>query len=175
MVSTGTGRVPDGVMEHVHETVQFRSVLGHFATGVAVVTALQEQRPVGMTVQSLSSLSLEPPMIVLCPALTSTSWPHIASARGLCVNLLTESQERIARKFAQSGADKFAGVEWTPSAVTGSPVLNDVLAWIECRVAYTYPGGDHLIVACEVIALGGGETSSAPLIYFKSSFGRMLA
>jgi 3-hydroxy-9,10-secoandrosta-1,3,5(10)-triene-9,17-dione monooxygenase reductase component len=156
----------------VEGTFRFRSVLGHFATGVAVVTAIHDLRPVGMTVQSFTSLSLSPPLILLCPSLTSTSWPHIASATGLCVNLLAESQEVIAQQFAKSGSDKFTGVDWVPSATTGSPILINSLAWIECHINDTYPGGDHLIVVCRVIALEG-QTDRRPLIYFKSGFGRM--
>src|SRR5258708_40262319 len=100
----------------------FRTVLGHFATGVAVVTAMEGDEPVGLTIQSLTSLSIDPPLILICPALSSTSWPRIAPVGRLCVNLLAEGQESLARQFARSGADKYAGVTWQPSGDTGSPM-----------------------------------------------------
>src|SRR5260370_28543293 len=118
--------------------VRFRSILGHFATGVAVITAILNERPVGMTIQSLCSLSLSPPMILICPALTSSSWPSIAASQVLCVNLLAEDQESLARQFAIPGSDKFADVHWKPSGSTGSPVLADCLASLDCRIASTY-------------------------------------
>src|SRR5262245_20087411 len=110
----------------------FRAVLGHFATGVAAVTAIDEGEPVGLTIQSFCSLSLDPPLILLCPALSSTSWPRVERAGRLCVNLLADGQEELARQFARSGTDKYAGVRWAPSADTGSPVLEGALAWIDC-------------------------------------------
>src|SRR5262249_54865532 len=148
---------------------QFRTVLGHFATGVAIVTAVSDGRPVGMTVQSFCSLSLDPPLILLCPGNSSTSWPRIASAGQLCVNLLADGQQEIARQFARSGADKYAGVVWTPSADGGSPIIDGALAWIDCRIESTFPGGDHLIVVCRVLDLGA-RTDLRPLIFFQSGF-----
>jgi flavin reductase (DIM6/NTAB) family NADH-FMN oxidoreductase RutF len=150
----------------------FRTVLASFATGVAVVTAVSDHCPVGMTIQSFCSLSLRPPRILLCPAMTSTSWPKIASAGGLCVNLLAEDQESLARQFARSGTDKFAGVGWVGSIITGSPMLVNALAWIDCNIVNTYPGGDHLIAVCDVLALER-RTDLRPLIFFKSAFARI--
>jgi 3-hydroxy-9,10-secoandrosta-1,3,5(10)-triene-9,17-dione monooxygenase reductase component len=152
----------------------FRTVLGHFATGVAVVTALDGDEPIGMTIQSFCSLSLDPPLILICPGLSSTTWPRIAPTGQLCVNLLAEGQETIARQFARSGGDKYAGVVWQPSADTGSPMLEGALAWIDCRVESSHPGGDHLIVVCRVLDLAA-RTDLRPLVFFQSGFGRMEA
>jgi len=157
---------------NIDRDLHFRSVLSQFATGVAVVTATNSLRPLGITIQSFCSLSLNPPLILICPALTSTSWPNIASAAGLCVNLLAESREDLALQFAKSGGDKFVGVPWEPSPITESPILVDALAWIDCRIDHVYPGGDHLLVVCEVLALEA-RTDLRPLIFFKSGFGRM--
>lgn len=151
----------------------FRDVLGHFATGVAVVTAAPDGVPVGLTVQSFCSLSLDPPLILLCPALTSTTWPRIEPFGRLCVNLLAEGQEPLARQFSRSGIDKYQGVRWTPSERTASPKLEDVLAWIDCSIEASYPGGDHHIVVCRVLELQA-RTDLRPLIYFQSGFQRML-
>jgi 3-hydroxy-9,10-secoandrosta-1,3,5(10)-triene-9,17-dione monooxygenase reductase component len=147
----------------------FRAVLGHFATGVAIVTAVCEVEPVGMTVQSFCSLSLDPPLILLCPGLSSTSWPKIEASGQLCVNLLAEGHEKIAGQFARTGADKYAGVSWTPSADTGSPMIDGALAWIDCKIEASYPGGDHVIVVCRVLDLAA-RTDLRPLIFFQSGF-----
>jgi flavin reductase (DIM6/NTAB) family NADH-FMN oxidoreductase RutF len=152
----------------------FRAVLGHFATGIAVVTAMVDHStPVGMTVQSFCSLSLEPPLILICPGLGSTTWPRIQLEGKLCVNLLSQSQEPLARQFAKSGGDKFQGVQWAPSPISHAPILEGGLAWIDCQIDHSVPGGDHLIVVCQVLDLCA-RTDLRPLIFFKSGFERML-
>jgi flavin reductase (DIM6/NTAB) family NADH-FMN oxidoreductase RutF len=153
----------------VADDQQFRSVLGHFATGVAIVTAMDGDQPVGLTIQSFCSLSLDPPLILVCPALTSTSWPRVEAAGRLAVNLLAEDQEQLARQFATPGIDKYAGVGWTPSRETRSPILDGGLAWIDCEIADRYPGGDHLIAVCRVLDLEARD-DLRPLIYYESGF-----
>ena len=150
----------------------FRSVLGHFATGVAIVTALDESEPIGLTVQSFCSLSLDPPLILLCPALTSTTWPRIEARGKLCINLLAEDQEYLAKQFARTGTDKFEGVEWSPTATTNSPLLEGSIAWIDCELTAVHPGGDHLVAICRVLDLSA-RSDLMPLIFFKSGFERM--
>jgi flavin reductase (DIM6/NTAB) family NADH-FMN oxidoreductase RutF len=151
----------------------FRSILGHFATGVAVVTAFDGSEPIGMTVQSFCSLSLDPPLILLCPARTSTTWPRIEARKKLCINLLAENQEHLARQFARSGTDKFAGVEWSPTATTNSPLLEGSLAWLDCELTAVHAGGDHIVAICTVLDLSA-RSDLRPLIFFKSGFERML-
>ena len=151
----------------------FRSVLGHFATGVAVVTAMVESEPIGMTVQSFCSLSLDPPLILLCPGLTSTTWPRIEACGKLCINLLAENQEQLAKQFARSGTDKFAGVGWSRTSITESPLLEGCLAWIDCELSAVHPGGDHHVAICSVLDLNA-RADLRPLIFFKSGFERML-
>lgn len=162
------------MIEHADQSLNFRAVLGHFATGVLVVTANTDGAPRGMTVQSFCSLSLDPPLILICPALASTSWPSIASAKGLCINLLAEESEYVARQFAKSGGDKFAGIDWQPSPVTRSPILSGALAWLDCELAHTHPGGDHLVAVCRVLALES-RADLMPLIFFRAGFTRILA
>jgi 3-hydroxy-9,10-secoandrosta-1,3,5(10)-triene-9,17-dione monooxygenase reductase component len=142
----------------------FRAVLGHFSTGVVIITA-DENGPVGMTAQSVVSLSLHPPLVLFCPAKTSTSWPHIRDAGSFCVNILADDQEALCAGFARSGGDKFQGVEWRPG-VTGAPVINGVLAHIECNIATVYPGGDHDIVIGRVIALDI-QRDAPPMLFFR--------
>ena len=151
------------------DQARFREVLGHFATGITIVTALEEGEPVGFTCQSFAALSLDPPMVILAPARSSTSWPRIAKAGGFCVNILEEHQEALCRAFAVSGGDKFDGVEWSPG-LTGSPVIAGSLAVVECRLGDIFDGGDHELVTGHVLATAIGEGS--PLLFYRSGFGR---
>ncbi len=151
------------------DEARFREVLGHFATGITVVTALEEGVPVGFTCQSFAALSLDPPMVILAPARSSTSWPLIAQAGAFCVNILEEHQEALGRAFAVSGGDKFAGVGWS-AGVTGAPVLEGALAVVECRLGDIFDGGDHELVTGHVVATEIGEGS--PLLFYRSGFGR---
>jgi 3-hydroxy-9,10-secoandrosta-1,3,5(10)-triene-9,17-dione monooxygenase reductase component len=155
------------------DQARFREVLGHFATGVTIVTATEEGQPVGFSAQSFSALSLNPPMVLLAPAKSSTSWPRIAQAGAFCVNILSESQEAVCRAFAVSGGDKFDGVDWTPGPVTGSPVITGSLAFVECTLGAIYEGGDHELVIGHVVAMDIGEGS--PLLFYRSGFGRFVA
>ncbi len=98
------------------DSARFREVLGHFATGVTIVTAMEGDEPVGFTCQAFSSLSLDPPLVALAPGKNSTSWPRIAATGSFCVNILAEDQEALSRDFAVSGGDKFTGVGWHPAA-----------------------------------------------------------
>jgi 3-hydroxy-9,10-secoandrosta-1,3,5(10)-triene-9,17-dione monooxygenase reductase component len=146
----------------------FREVLGRFATGVTVVTAMEDGQPVGFTCQAFTSLSLEPPMVALAPAKTSTSWPRIAQAGAFGVNILASDQEALCRDFAVSGGDKFANVRWRPGRA-GTPILDGVLAWLECRLGAIHDAGDHELVIGEVLALGVGR--GGPLLFYRGGFG----
>ncbi|AYV28318.1 Flavin-dependent monooxygenase, reductase subunit HsaB [Streptomyces sp. ADI95-16] len=154
---------------------EFRAVLGNFASGVTVITAPgteEEDGPAGFACQSFASLSLDPPLVTFMVARTSTTWPRIARAGVFCVNILGAEQGGLCRSFAVSGADKFAGVAHTPAPATGSPQLDAVPAWIDCRIHAVHTGGDHLIVVGRVEAMGAaGE--GAPLLFHKGRFGRL--
>ncbi len=145
----------------------FRSTLGHFATGVTVVTALDGDRPVGFTCQAFASLSLDPPLVMLAPARASTSWPLVAGAGFYCVNVLARGQEALSRAFSESGGDKFAGAPWQPG-VAGAPRLDGALAWIDCHLGSVHEGGDHLIVLGRVVGLASGE--GEPLVFYRGRF-----
>ncbi|MER7946401.1 flavin reductase family protein [Streptomyces sp. NPDC096079] len=149
---------------------EFRRVLGHFASGVTIVTALDADGPAGFACQSFASLSLDPPLVAFMVARTSTTWPRIAAAGSFCVNVLGGDQGPLCRAFAVSGADKFAGVAWTPAPVTGSPRLAGVPAWIDCAIAAVHTGGDHLIVVGRVEGLDA-EPESEPLLFHRGRFG----
>jgi 3-hydroxy-9,10-secoandrosta-1,3,5(10)-triene-9,17-dione monooxygenase reductase component len=155
------------------DQARFREVLGHFATGITIVTATEEGEPVGFTCQSFAALSLDPPMVILAPAKSSTSWPRIAQAGAFCVNILSEHQEAVCRAFAVSGGEKFDGVDWTPGPATGAPVIAGSLAFVECTLGAIYEGGDHELVTGHVVATEIGEGS--PLLFYRSGFGRFVA
>ncbi|WP_374778317.1 flavin reductase family protein [Streptomyces sp. NBC_01310] len=153
---------------------EFRAVLGNFASGVTVITAPpgeDEAGPAGFACQSFASLSLDPPLVTFMVARTSTTWPRIARAGVFCVNILGAEQGALCRSFAVSGADKFAGVSHTPAPVTGSPQLDAVPAWIDCRIQAVHTGGDHLIVVGRVVAMGAAGEGE-PLLFHKGRFGR---
>ncbi|MFD4742473.1 flavin reductase family protein [Streptomyces virginiae] len=154
---------------------EFRAVLGNFASGVTVITAPSgedEEGPAGFACQSFASLSLDPPLVTFMVARTSTTWPRIARAGVFCVNILGAEQGELCRSFAVSGADKFAGVTHTPAPVTGSPQLDAVPAWIDCRIQAVHTGGDHLIVVGRVVAMGAAGEGE-PLLFHKGRFGRL--
>ncbi|MFJ6569973.1 flavin reductase family protein [Streptomyces sp. NPDC091292] len=156
---------------------EFRRVLGHFATGVTVITAPgseagseEAEGPAGFACQSFSSLSLDPPLVAFMVARTSTTWPRIARAGVFCVNVLGADQGELCRGFAVSGADKFAGVAHEPSPVSGSPRLTGAPAWIDCTVHAVHTGGDHLIVVGRVDALGTTDGAPGPLLFHQGRF-----
>lgn len=156
------------------DDARFRQVLGHFGTGVTVVTALDGDHPLGFTAQSFTSVSLDPPLISICPSRRSVTWPRMERAAAFCANVLASDQEEAARAFAIRGADRFAGVGWAPAPVTGSPVLAGVLAWVDCRVQAVHHAGDHLIVVASVVGLGLGtdDGGRTPLLFYRGGYGR---
>src|ERR1700679_3186606 len=153
------------------DQARFREVLGHFATGITIVTATDQGEPVGFSCQSFAALSLDPPMVILAPAKSSTSWPRIARAGAFCVNILGAHQEAICRAFAVACVDKFCGVEWNPGT-NGAPVIKGSLAIIECRLGAIYEGGDHELVTGHVVDMEIGEGS--PLLFYRSGFGHFM-
>jgi flavin reductase (DIM6/NTAB) family NADH-FMN oxidoreductase RutF len=156
--------VPLGV-----DPATFRLVLGHFCTGVTVVTAVDNGVPVGTTCQAFTSLSLDPPLVAFCPSQWSVTYPRLRSAGKFCVNVLSEHQEEVARRFsAKDGTDRFHGIGWAP-APSGSPVLHGSVAWVDCTVQAEYDGGDHLIVVGRVRALGS-PGGAGPLLFFRGGY-----
>jgi flavin reductase (DIM6/NTAB) family NADH-FMN oxidoreductase RutF len=152
------------------DSARYRQVLGHFTTGVTVVTASAEDGPVGLAVGSFSSVSLDPPLVGFFPDKGSSSWPKIEAAGSFCVNVLGEAQEDVCRRFAMKGDDKFAGLGWKPAG-SGSPLIDDVLAWIDCDIHSVTEAGDHFLVLGAVRDLGVAE-EGAPLLFFRGGYGR---
>jgi flavin reductase (DIM6/NTAB) family NADH-FMN oxidoreductase RutF len=152
------------------DQARFRQVLGHFPTGVTVVAAQPAgEAPVGLAVGSFFSISLDPPLVGFCPAKSSSSWPRIEAAGTFCVNILSADQEDVARIFAGKGDDKFASIGWQPGR-TGSPVIRDVLAWVDCSIEDVHDAGDHWIVVGRVHDLDVGAKGT-PLVFFRGGYG----
>lgn len=149
----------------------YRQVLGHFPTGVTVIAGRDGDDPVGLAVGSFFSLSLEPALVGFCVGRSSGSWARMADSGHFCVNILGSAQEDVCRVFAVSGEDKFAGVGWKP-AESGSPLLDGVLAWIDCALHEVHDGGDHQIVVGRVLGLGVA-TEGDPLVFFRGGYARL--
>jgi flavin reductase (DIM6/NTAB) family NADH-FMN oxidoreductase RutF len=156
----------------VIDTREFRNALGCFATGITVITALDESRaPVGLTANSFTSLSLDPPLVLFCIDRTIKSFQAIHANRHFVVNILREDQEHISRQFAKSGADKWYGVRFQ-SWDTGCPILEGCIANLECDVEQVFEGGDHIIVVGKVRRMKFDATSDCrPLLYYKGKYG----
>ncbi|MCW2528148.1 MAG: NADPH-flavin oxidoreductase [Pseudonocardiales bacterium] len=150
--------------------LDFRTTLGHFASGIAIIAASHEGSAVGLSVQSFASLSLDPRLVSFSVSLTSKTWPRIQSVGRFCASVLAADQEALCRQFARSGTDKFQGVEWTLSPATASPLINGALAWVDCEIADLYPAGDHWLVVAEVLDLGLSAEGTLPLLFFKGQF-----
>jgi len=151
----------------------FRDVLGLFCSGLTIVTARQNGSPVGFTCQSFFSVSLEPPLVAFSAARTSTSYAQIRHADTFCINILRDGQEALSQRFARSGTDKFRGVGWHPGPA-GTPVLDGVLAWIECHAQSEYEAGDHYLRLGRVMALEG-QPDQCPLLYYRGSYAQLSA
>lgn len=147
----------------------FREALSRFATGVVVVTGTDDGEPVGMTCQSFSSLSLDPPLVLFCAASTSTTFPRLRRARYVCVNVLSQGQAGLASQFARSGTDKWAGVE-NAAGPGGAPRIDGAAMWCEGAIVAVHGGGDHVIVVVRVEDLATTASPSRPLIFHAGSF-----
>ncbi len=147
---------------------KFRQVLGHFCTGITVITTIDDGEPVGFSCQAFAALSLDPPLVVFCPARTSMTWPRIARAGLFAVNVLAEHQRELARRFGRTGPGKFDGVAWSPDGA-GSPVLDGVLTWAGCEVEAVHEGGDHHIVTGRVRELGECG-AQRPLLFYRGRY-----
>jgi flavin reductase (DIM6/NTAB) family NADH-FMN oxidoreductase RutF len=146
---------------------RFRQALGHFASGVTVVTTEHDGQLYGMTVSSFASLSLKPPLILICVETPLATHTAIKESGQFAVNVLEKRQEHLSRRFATRDNDKFTGVAWNSSRF-GLPVLEGALAVIECQLRDTFPGGDHTIFVGEVLDADIGQGS--PLLYYRRGY-----
>ncbi|PYI66593.1 flavin reductase [Arthrobacter livingstonensis] len=150
---------------------KLRTVLGHFATGLTIITATTVDGPAGFTCQSFASLSLDPALVTFSPARTSSTWPLLQAAGRFTVNILPAEHQHLSAQFARSGADKFAGVGYTASPL-GNPILDQALAWVDCELQDEYDGGDHTIVVAAVRALEA-RAEAEPLLFYRGAYARV--
>jgi 3-hydroxy-9,10-secoandrosta-1,3,5(10)-triene-9,17-dione monooxygenase reductase component len=154
------------------EPRRFRQVLGHFCTGVTVITALVgDAEPVGFACQSFAAVSLEPALVLFCPSRRSATWPRIEHAGHFCANVLTDGQRELSRRFgisAAAGADKFAGLRWS-SCSSGAPVLEGALTWFGGTFQAVHEAGDHFVVIGRVIELGECAPDP-PLLFYRGRY-----
>jgi 3-hydroxy-9,10-secoandrosta-1,3,5(10)-triene-9,17-dione monooxygenase reductase component len=159
--------------EAVEAARRFRDVMGRFASGVTVVTSISGGAPVGLTCQSFSSVSLNPPLVMFIPAKTSRAWPAIQRSGKFCVNFLTADQAELSNQMASKGVDKFAGVSWSPAPATGAPLIHDTLAYVDCQIHQVHEAGDHHIVVGRVLDLGlpdEGSDIEWPLLFYRGQY-----
>jgi len=148
---------------------EFRRVMGHFATGVTVVTTLDgDGRPAGLTANAVSSVSLDPPLVLVCVDKKAETAACFTASGVFTVNVLSDAQEGLSRRFAKSGPDKFSGVGYGIGG-NGAPVLDGTIARIECRIRQSVEAGDHVIHIGLVEAIGV-EGELDPLLYFRGGY-----
>ena len=154
----------------------FRSVLGHFPTGVTIVTGIAGDAPTGFTIGSFTSVSLDPPLVGFLPQVDSTTWAAMAGSGSFCVNVLSELQSDLCWRFAKSDTEdtRFEGVTWH-HAPSGSPVIDRAVAWIDCSIEDVYTMGDHFFVLGRVGALEADANHDGlppqPLVFYRGSIG----
>lgn len=147
---------------------EFRQSLGRFASGVTVVTTRDaDGRPKGLTVSAFCSLSLDPPLVLICIDKNAESHPAFHQSGVFVVNLLADDQEFLSRQFSTATDDRFAGVAYQPG-LDGVPVLDGALANLQCRLVHSYDGGDHTIFVGQIEATTVREGS--PLLYFRGRY-----
>ncbi|MGE4239169.1 flavin reductase [Ramlibacter sp.] len=158
-------------LREVTDRKRFRQVLGQYPTGVCVITAAPGSGgPVGITVGSFTSVSLDPPLVAFLPDRGSTAWARIREAGRFCVNILSAQQESVCRRFATRAPDKFDGISHRPAA-SGAPILDGAVAWMDCELQAVHEAGDHDIVVGLVRALEV-ESGELPLLFFQGGYGR---
>jgi flavin reductase (DIM6/NTAB) family NADH-FMN oxidoreductase RutF len=143
--------------------------MGSFASGVTIVTTMEGNVPRGFTASAVSSLSLEPRMLLVCVSKFSTTLDVIKANGYFVMNVLSAQQQEVAQQFATRALDRFEGIRWRAGAESGAPVIDGSLAYAECRLTGTCPGGDHVIVMGEVLA--GDAHEAEPLLYFRGRYG----
>ena len=165
-------------MSHLSKAIEplsFREALGHYASGITVITSHHDDEPIGFTCQSFYSVSMSPPLVSFSVMSSSASYPKIRQAGRFAVNILSGEQVRISNQFARRGTDKWHGVEWQTSPL-GNPIIAGSLHWLDCEIHAEHAAGDHLIVIGEVKALNLQEAAATqPLLYFKGQYCNLAA
>ncbi len=149
-----------------------RRAFGHLPTGVAAICAYDGERPVGMAANSLTSVSLAPPLLLVCPAKTSTTWPLIRAAGSFCISVLADHQNGHSRLLSARAVDRFGAIGWHRREA--GPGLDEATAWMECRIRDEHDAGDHTIVVADVLAVAAAPDSQ-PLVFLRGRYGGFAA
>ncbi len=165
----GTAGIASG-LDAMVDVNRFRDVMSRLVTGVALVTSRLDGSVHGLTVNAVSSVSLDPPLVLVCLDRSGNSHDPVIASGAFAVSVLASDQEELAHRFTRgTHRERFAGVEFRDGA-SGSPVLPDALAWLDCAIRAVHPAGDHSIVVGEVLGCGAGKGD--PLVFFRSEYGR---
>lgn len=160
-------------LEHpgiVFDQRAFRDALGHFASGITIISGVDEEGPIGFTCQSFYSVSMDPPLISFSVMTNSTTYPRIRETGKFAVNVLSHHQDRVSSQFARKGTDKWAGIDWTPTSA-GNPAINDTAMWLDCDIWAEHEAGDHYIVIGRVNEMSPAEWHRHdPLLFFKGAY-----
>ena len=150
---------------------RFRQVLGHFCTGVTIITDCDEGGPAGFACQSFAAVSLDPPLVLFCPSRSSATWPRIERAGHFCANVLAAEQRGAGQDASgtQPGRTSSRGVRWSPSP-SGAPVLDGALTWAGCTVEAVHEAGDHFVVLGRVTELGAMPRRGQPLLFYRGRY-----
>ena len=154
---------------YLFEAQDFRHAMSQFATGVVVVAGSENGELVGFAAQSFVSLSLDPPLIAVCPQKTSTSWPRIKALGQFTINVLAASQSELSNAFAVPG--EVPAVTWEPSELTGMPVIDDVIMHLDCALEAEHDAGDHTIAVAKVLSVNVPRPDAGPLLYCRATYG----
>jgi len=153
------------------DSAHFRQVMGHFPTGVTIITGMAGDTPAGFTIGSFTSVSLDPPLVGFLPQLTSDTWAAMAPAGKFCVNVLGAAMGPACWRFAKKGVDdRFADVAWH-TGTTGSPILDEAIAWMDCTVEDVYTMGDHYFVLGRVLEMSHSADDPQPLLFYRGKLG----
>jgi 3-hydroxy-9,10-secoandrosta-1,3,5(10)-triene-9,17-dione monooxygenase reductase component len=156
------------VKSNPNNSKDLRNALGSFATGVTVVTAMGiDQKPIGMTVNSFNSVSLDPPLVLWSVSRDSNCFGDFIKAESFNIHILNDTQEALSNRFAESGGDKFAGLE-LDSGVEDSPLLPNFSACFQCKAEQQYDGGDHVILIGRVVSFE--DRGTEPLIFYRGQY-----
>lgn len=158
---------------HAFDSARYRQVLGHFPTGVTVITAGSSAKDrVGLAIGSFFSVSLDPPLVGFCAGKSSTTWPRIRDAGRFCINILGSQQEDVSRVFSSKAPDKFDGLGYKPAPFSDAPILEGALAWVDCELEAVHDAGDHEVVIGRVEDLQvSGE--GHPLVFFRGGYAEL--
>jgi flavin reductase (DIM6/NTAB) family NADH-FMN oxidoreductase RutF len=147
-----------------------RSAVGHYASGITIITGHDDQGSIGFTCQSFYSVSVDPPLVSFSVMKASTTYPRIRDAGTFTVNILSRDQEAVSNQFARRGTDKWADIQWSRTA-QDNPILDRSLAWLDCTIWAEHDAGDHLVVLGRVIGLGTSPGDRPdPLLYFRGRY-----